>query len=423
MTAVLTMPRMGETMEEGRVVVWLKQPGESFKRGDVIVEIETDKTTVEVPALDDGQLVDIVADAGASVPVGAPIGHYAPAGGEGVAVPEKAAVQTGAPAPVAIAPNALPPRLPARGATERPRATPLARRLARAGGVDLATLAGTGRRSRIEKRDVEAALAGAAPGAAQALSTPDILFADLPQGRMAYRDWTPALVRNTMLVLHGFSADGATWASFASGLARQGTRVVAPDLPGHGATAIEAESVDEMIESVVALAATLGLKDVHLVAHSMGAALAVRAVTRGLRPARLTLVAPAGLGSEIDADFILGMANLRSPGALAHLLRRLARRGPAVSRPQLDRMAAEFSRGRLKGLAVSLVEDGRQAIDIVADLPGLPVPVRIVWGTEDRIIPWTQVAAVPARVPIHLVAGAGHMPHWDNSQDFAALFT
>jgi len=94
-----------------------------------------------------------------------------------------------------------------------------------------------------------------------------------------------------------------------------------------------------------------------------------------------------------------------------------------MSRPQLDRMAADFARGRLKRLAENLVDGGRQAVDIVADLRVLQVPTRIVWGVEDRIIPWTQVAQVPSAMPIHLIAGAGHMPHWDNPQDLAALFT
>src|SRR5688572_29154418 len=50
----LPLPRLGETMEEGRIVAWLKQPGDRFKRGEILLEVETDKTVVEVPALQDG---------------------------------------------------------------------------------------------------------------------------------------------------------------------------------------------------------------------------------------------------------------------------------------------------------------------------------------------------------------------------------
>ena len=430
--SALTLPRMGETMEEGRIVAWLKQPGETFKRGDVLVEIETDKTTVEVPALNDGRLVDIVAEPGASVAVGEPIGHYA-SDGKPAAAPPSGPASSGSVAPAAAAeptsnpaPESAAVAQPSDAPTQRLRATPLARRLARTGGVALATLTGSGRRGRIEQRDVRAVLDAQEKGSGirAEVTTPGVLFLDLPEGRLAYREWTPTTtVRGTVLFLHGFSADGATWAGFASALSRQGLRVIAPDLPGHGMTGIEAAAPGDMTAAVLTLAGTLGLQGCHLVAHSMGAVVAVLAVAEGLRPARLTLVAPAGLGSEIDADFVTGIANVRSSGALSHLLRRLARRVPPMSRPQLDRMVADFAKGRLRRLAACLVEDGRQAVDIVPDLRSLDPPTRIVWGVEDRIIPWTQVAQVPSGVPIHLIGGAGHMPHWDSPQDFVALFT
>ncbi|WP_131195814.1 acetoin dehydrogenase dihydrolipoyllysine-residue acetyltransferase subunit [Lichenihabitans psoromatis] len=429
----LTLPRMGETMEEGRIVAWLKQPGQTFKRGEVLVEIETDKTTVEVPALDDGQLLDIVAQAGASVAVGEPIGHYAPVGGPAArTVPDSSPPQPPTGTSLAAAPSAgsdaarevVGQASPA-NAGSRLRATPLARRLARNGGLDLRTLTGSGRRGRIEKRDIEAVLAGreAGPALKSETSTPGVLFLDLPDGRLAYRDWEPAgAARGTVLFLHGFSADGATWAGFASMLSRQGLRVVAPDLPSHGATTIVAETPNTMAAPVLALIDALALEDCHVVGHSMGAAVAVMAA-EGLVSVRMTLIAPAGLGSEIDADFVTGMAHARTYGALSHLLRRLARRVPPMSRSQLDRLVADVARGRLKRLAESLVEDGRQAIDILSELRALKGQVRIVWGVEDRIIPWTQVTEVPSVIPIHLITGAGHMPHWDNPQDLAALFT
>ena len=73
MTSVFKLPLLGETMETGRVALWLKRPGESFRRGETILEVETDKTVVEVPALDDGTLVEILADKGAQLKVGEPL--------------------------------------------------------------------------------------------------------------------------------------------------------------------------------------------------------------------------------------------------------------------------------------------------------------------------------------------------------------
>jgi pyruvate dehydrogenase E2 component (dihydrolipoamide acetyltransferase) len=80
----IEMPRLGYDMEQGRVGSWLKHVGDRVARGEVIAEIETDKATVEMEALADGVLSEIVHDAGAEVPVGEPIGYLeSPATGAG----------------------------------------------------------------------------------------------------------------------------------------------------------------------------------------------------------------------------------------------------------------------------------------------------------------------------------------------------
>ena len=162
MTSILTLPLLGETMETGRVAQWLKQPGQSFRRGETIVEIETDKTVVELPAVNDGTLVEILAEAGTELKIGEPLCRIdgdAPAAG---------AVED-VNAPLAAEPMALSKDEPKETrertsqdatARRRARATPLARRLARERGLEIAGIAGTGRRARIEARDVVAVLDG-----------------------------------------------------------------------------------------------------------------------------------------------------------------------------------------------------------------------------------------------------------------------
>jgi pyruvate dehydrogenase E2 component (dihydrolipoamide acetyltransferase) len=135
----------------------------------------------------------------------------------------------------------------------------------------------------------------------------------------------------------------------------------------------------------------------------------------------LTLIAPAGLDREIDLAFVHGIDGARSGGALSHLLRRLTVRPAGLSPAQLGAMAAELARGRLLALAEAMVDAGGQAIDITADLRALRMPVRILWGLHDRIIPWTQAAAAGHRAAIHLLAESGHVPHWDQPGEVAAL--
>jgi len=102
----------------------------------------------------------------------------------------------------------------------------------------------------------------------------------------------------------------------------------------------------------------------------------------------------------------------------------VALRPPTLSASQLDAMAAALGgSGRLGNLAASLVRDGRQQIDIVGDLAGLEGRARLVWGLEDRIIPWIQATGAGSATPVHFIPEAGHMPQWDQPQKLAALFT
>jgi pyruvate dehydrogenase E2 component (dihydrolipoamide acetyltransferase) len=155
MTSVFKLPLLGETMETGKVAQWLKHPGQSFRRGETIVEVETDKTTVEVPALSDGMMVEILAEAGKELKVGEPLCVIQSDEAPDLAAASDAAQAADEGAP----PNDVTPRVTTepsqmRDDDRRIRATPRARRLARQDGVDIAEVVGTGRRNRVEVRDV-----------------------------------------------------------------------------------------------------------------------------------------------------------------------------------------------------------------------------------------------------------------------------
>ncbi|WP_448148208.1 alpha/beta fold hydrolase [Labrys miyagiensis] len=307
-------------------------------------------------------------------------------------------------------------------ALDRPRATPLARRIARQNGVDIGTVKGTGRRSRVQARDVEAILTAPRVAEPVVAETSGTAFCEVPAGRIAYRAWGRGTER-PILLLHGFGGDSQTWTLLASPLVRQGRKVVAPDLPAHGATDFDETTLDAMADAIVVFIDRLGLGGAELVGHSLGGAVAMRVARRlGERVGRVTLIAPAGLGSAIDADFIDGMAHASAGGGLAHLLRRVAVHPPVLSARQLDAMAASLGT-RLEGLAGTIVRNGRQQIDIVPDIGAFGGEVRLVWGLEDRIIPWIQAVEAGSATPVHFIPEAGHMPQWDQPQKLAALFT
>ncbi|BBK37294.1 dihydrolipoyllysine-residue acetyltransferase component of pyruvate dehydrogenase complex [Allostella sp. ATCC 35155] len=165
----ILMPALSPTMTEGNLAKWHKKEGDTVKAGDVLAEIETDKATMEVEAVDEGTIGRIlVAEGAQGVQVNAPIailleeGEDASAldGDEAKPAP-KAAAPAAAPAPAPqSAPAPQPAAAPAapRESDERIVASPLARRMAAQAGVDLATLSGSGPNGRIVKSDIEAAL-------------------------------------------------------------------------------------------------------------------------------------------------------------------------------------------------------------------------------------------------------------------------
>ena len=156
------LPDVGEGIAEGEIVQWLVADGDAVEEHQPIVEVMTDKATVEVPAPAAGNITKLLAEAGDVVPVGDVIFHLSTGASAPVAAPAAtpAAPATPVRAPVAAA--------PARAAGEKILAVPSARRVARDLGIDLAFVAGSGRNGVVRRKDVEAfAASGAtAPGAA-----------------------------------------------------------------------------------------------------------------------------------------------------------------------------------------------------------------------------------------------------------------
>jgi pyruvate dehydrogenase E2 component (dihydrolipoamide acetyltransferase) len=169
----IAMPRLSDSMEQGTILTWLKADGDQVAEGDDLVEIETDKATMTYPSPGQGVL-SIIAAEGSTLAVGAPIAGLAADAAAGAGTAEAAGSQPSSAEPSAFAlPAGLVGAGLANGGAETAgvRATPIARRLARVHGVDLASLHGSGPRGRVMRRDVAAAAGvrlevAAAPGIA-----------------------------------------------------------------------------------------------------------------------------------------------------------------------------------------------------------------------------------------------------------------
>jgi len=198
MATLIDMPKLSDTMTVGTLVKWLKNEGDAVTNGDMIAEVETDKATMEVECFDDGVLLKQYCGVGDEVAVGDAIAAIGEKGEDAPAVKSSApAAATPEPAPTPVAeeesknngsrshstkkevepetaaPEALPEATPALPTGGRIKASPLAKKIAAAKGIDLATIQGTGPGGRIVKDDVENAKPGAAaPAATPAASAP-----------------------------------------------------------------------------------------------------------------------------------------------------------------------------------------------------------------------------------------------------------
>ena len=187
---VLRMPRLSDSMSEATIVGWLKQPGETFLRGDPLVEVETDKATVVYEAESDGVLAEILVPEGGVAALGEPIARLG--GADGDETPHAAAedrheATTDGGGQVVTFPAPVPPQAVA---PTRARATPVARRTAVSFGISLAELDGTGPGGRIRKLDVVRARPSTPASAALDLKGPTTVVALSTTGETIARRMT-----------------------------------------------------------------------------------------------------------------------------------------------------------------------------------------------------------------------------------------
>jgi pyruvate dehydrogenase E2 component (dihydrolipoamide acetyltransferase) len=211
----LKMPALSPTMEEGTLAKWLVKEGDKVESGDILAEIETDKATMEFEAVDEGTVAKILVPEGTDgVKVGAPIALIAEEG-ESVDAAAPAATaapqeetsarpaKTAEPAPppqAAVETPAAPPQpaaAPARAAGDRIKASPLARRLAEAQGIDLSSLTGSGPGGRIVRADLGQA-AGGAMAAPKPVAAPTAAAAPVAPGEIPHEAVKLSNMRKTI---------------------------------------------------------------------------------------------------------------------------------------------------------------------------------------------------------------------------------
>ncbi|HZZ51590.1 MAG TPA: acetoin dehydrogenase dihydrolipoyllysine-residue acetyltransferase subunit [Pseudonocardia sp.] len=219
-----------------------------------------------------------------------------------------------------------------------------------------------------------------------------------------------------VVLVHGFGGDKNSWLFVQQPLS-ESHDVYAVDLPGHGASSKDVGdgSLDTLASTLLGFLDAAEISRAHLIGHSLGGAVvAAAAVAAPDRVSSVTLLAPAGFGGEVDAEYLRGFAAASSRRELKPLLGRLFADESQVTRQLVDDL---LKYKRLDGvgealatLLGTLLDGDRQAIDLPTLLSKSSVPATVIWGDSDRILPAPD-GVDSQRVP------AGHMLHMEASND------
>jgi pyruvate dehydrogenase E2 component (dihydrolipoamide acetyltransferase) len=360
----LAMPKWGLSMTEGKVTDWLVAEGEEVAEGTELFEVETEKIdgAVESPAA--GVLRRRVAEVGAVVPVGGLVGVLAD------------------------------PSVP---------------------DADVDAF-------------VAAFQASFVPEAAAAEAEAQTATAEVGGRRLRYLELGPDQpTGDPVVLLHGFGGDLNNWLFTTDRLAER-RRVYALDLPGHGESAkdVGAGDLAGFADALGGFLEAVGAARAHLVGHSMGGAVALAyALERPDRVASLTLVAPAGLGPEINADYIDGFVAAERRRELKGVLELLFADQGLVNRKLVDEVLRykrlDGVQDALETMAAAMYPSGRQTTVLTGELDRLAVPTLVVWGEQDRVLPPAHAQAMAGRARVEVLAGAGHSPHMEAANEVNRL--
>lgn len=221
-----------------------------------------------------------------------------------------------------------------------------------------------------------------------------------------------------LVLLHGFGGDGSAWDPVKAGLPDR-VRVIAVDLPGHGGslTSDGRGGAGRMAKTILAGLDEAGVESFHLAGHSMGGAVsALIAMRAGPRVKSLTLVAPGGMSKDINAGLLARYAKATTETEIRGCLDEMSAPEFVTSQAVIDHFAAARSKpGVLEALDETYQAmfpngpDEGQGVLPTDALAALAMPVFVIWGTADTVLPCPSPSALPASFAFSVLPELGHM--------------
>jgi len=247
---------------------------------------------------------------------------------------------------------------------------------------------------------------------------PTFEFAELKIGKIRYTGRNGKGV--PLLLIHGFGGDLDNWLFNIDALSEK-TPVYALDLPGHGQSvkAVENPGLETMVGAVIQLMDHLKVEKMHLAGHSMGGLVAAQtAISNPDRVASLSLISSAGLGKDINAEYIDGFVSAANRKELKPKLKHLFANQDLVSRSMVNDLLKykrlDGVQTFLEALKDNLFSCGKQVVSVVASLEALECPQQVIWGEADAVIPQAHANGITGAT-VTVIAGAGHMVQMEES--------
>ena len=355
---VITMPKWGLTMKEGSVGDWLIEEGETGDSSMEVVEVETDKITSAVEVSDSGILRRTVAVSGETLPVGALLG---------VITEEEVSDE------------------------------------------ELDDFIQKFQDNFVPEEDNEE---DSGP------KTETVQIGELTLNFLRQGD-----AEKAVFLLHGFGGDLNNWLFNHQALISSRT-VITIDLPGHGSSSKDVGngSFGFMAETILQFMKELDIMEADWVGHSMGGAIALQLAKSHPEMVRsLTLIGSAGLGEEINGDYLRGFTQSQSRRELKPFVQQLFKDSSLVTRQLIDDLL-KFK--RIDGVQVCLQTitdffiDGDKQVEILHNvLESKDIPALVIWGKEDRILPVDHAGSLPNQVEVKILEDGGHMVQMENASE------
>ncbi len=346
----IIMPKWGLSMQEGRLTSWHVEEGDTIELGQEIMDVETDKIANAVEAADVGVLRRRIGEEDVVYPVRALLGVLASAEVSDAEIDSY------------VAGFVMP---------------------------------------EIDDEDVEEA--------------PTYLFAETSAGRLRYAE--RGSEGDPIVLVHGFGGDLDNWLFNLDALEGVG-HVFALDLPGHGQSVKTAGGgIESLVDALASFMETVGIDAAHFVGHSMGGAVcAMLSLTHSDRVKSLTLVDTAGLGPEINAEYIDGFVAAETRRELKPVVQHLFADKSLVSRQMIDDLL-KYKRldgvdEALRAISTSAFSGGVQSTVLAEKITSSGIPVLVIWGADDAIIPVSHANAIVG-AKVKVISDAGHMPQME----------